>query len=211
MGCTVKSERSGSEALELRDSPFANDITRIQGGFGLDQNYFDIIVLGNRAMLHAARHGDELAFAHNLVAIAEFHPHLPFHYPEQFIFVVVVMPQELYFEPYGFKVAIINLGDDARLPVIRKMAELFLEIYGFHEHPPHPHKSSTSWLTAVRTRRVVSGLEVSEYTRKRFSVPDARTITPPISPKYNFISSRFSRCGTRPSSNFLSLPSGKCA
>src|SRR5262249_32609691 len=73
------------------------------------------------------------------------------------------------------------------------------------------YSSCTTLVTASRTRRVISGLPVSEYTRRSVSVPEARTITQPASPRYTLIPSIFSRRTAGRPSRLVTLPFEKCS
>src|SRR5258708_20756843 len=92
------------------------------------------------------------------------------------------MPNELAFELDGFDLHVIDFADDPWIRVIREAAEFFLQIDGFHRIPRIGYRPCTISVTAASTRCVVSRLDVSEYTRRRFSLPDARPRTPPVSP-----------------------------
>src|SRR6267378_3721027 len=112
------------------------------------------------------------------------------------------MPNELAFELDGFDLHVIDFADDPWIRVIREAAEFFLQIDGFHCIPRIGYRPCTISVTAARTRCVVSGLDVSEYTRRRFSVPEARTSTQPISPRWSLMPSMSSRRITGQSSSF---------
>jgi hypothetical protein len=129
------------------------------------------------------RDDDKLAFADYGFVIAKLHAQHTFDYEEKFVFNVVMMPDELAFDFDDFHGAIIDNAKLALIPVIGETAGFFLKIYGFRRIPGTYYKAFTMLLTAVRTRCVVSAREVSEYKRKRFSVPEGRTITQPISPR----------------------------
>src|SRR5580700_1352357 len=103
---------------------------------------------------------------------------------------VVVMPDEFAFELHGFDVTIVDFGDYAWIAVVGEAAEFVGQVNGFHRFgltsrgtPSACYKFRTTSATEPRTRRVLSGWLVSEYTRSRFSVPEARTITQPASPR----------------------------
>jgi len=90
-----------SDALELGDGPFVSDITCIQGGFGFDQDDVDFLVC-YRTVLRAFGHDDKFTGVDDSFAIAKFHAERPFYDQEQFIFVIVMVPDELALEFHGF-------------------------------------------------------------------------------------------------------------
>jgi len=135
-------------------------------------------------MLYAVRDDDELAFANYGFVIAKLHAQHAFDYEEELIFQVVMMPDKLASNLDDLDRTIVDFADHTLAPVIGETAELFLEIDSVHGCSRETaYKAFTMALTAVRTRCVVSACDVSEYKRKRFSVPEARTITQPISPR----------------------------
>src|ERR1700739_748325 len=94
---------------------------------------------------------------------------------------------QLAFANYGFAIAKLHpqhafdYQEKFVFNLVAMANEFFLEINRFHDRTAY--KAFTMPLTAVRTRCVVSACEASEYRRNRFSVPEARTIPHPISPR----------------------------
>src|SRR5258707_8062280 len=97
------------------------------------------------------------------------------------------MPNELAFELDGFDLHVIDFADDPWIRVIREAAEFFLQIDGFHCIPRIGYRPCTISVTAARTPRVVSRLDVSEHTPRKFSLPVPRSRTQPIFARLEFV------------------------
>src|SRR5271155_1113073 len=119
-----------------------------------------------------------------------------------------MMPDEFAFQLNGFDVAIVHFADYARFGVVGEQSKFVAKIYGVHAETSMPR---TNLMTAARTCCVVLRRDVSEYTRKRFSVPDARTMTQPRSSRYTLTPSIFSRREIRQSPRRVVLSLEKCA
>jgi hypothetical protein len=65
-------------------------------------------------------------------ATAEFHSQGAFDDEKQFIFIVMVMEDELALELHDFDVSVVQVADDAGMEVVGKVAEFFAQIYRFH-------------------------------------------------------------------------------
>jgi hypothetical protein len=63
---------------------------------------------GDRAMLDAMRNDDELAFANYRLVIAKLHSKDAFDYEEEFVFDVVMVPDEFAFDLDDLHRAIVN-------------------------------------------------------------------------------------------------------
>jgi hypothetical protein len=121
-----------SNSFELRDGPFVGEISRVQGSLRFDEHDMNFLV-GDGEMLDTARNNDEFAFAHDGFAVAELHAQRAFDHKEEFVLVLMVMPDKLTLEFDGFDMTIIYFADDPGIAVIGKMAELFTQIDGFHD------------------------------------------------------------------------------
>ena len=82
-----------------------------------------------RAMLDAPGHDEELALFQPDVAIPEFHPESPLDDKEEFIFVVVLVPDKLALEFYQLDVLPVQLPDDPGALVIVEEGELLTQVH----------------------------------------------------------------------------------
>jgi len=82
-------------------------------------------LVGGRAVLDAPWNNNEFAFLDCGFVVAEFHPQRALHDQKHFVFVVVMVPDELAAQFDGLDLAIIHLADDPRAPIVRKAAEFF--------------------------------------------------------------------------------------
>src|SRR5438445_6368233 len=106
-----------SDALELCDRPFVDDVSSVQRRFWFDQDNVDLFVR-NGAVLDAVRDDNELAFAHQAFTISKFHAERALYDEKKFVFVIVMMPEKFSFEFDGFHQAIIDFADDAGFVVL---------------------------------------------------------------------------------------------
>ena len=88
--------------------------------------------IGDRPMLHAAWHHNNLALAHIYGAIAELHGEGSLEDEKQFIGIRVRMPVEGAGELGDFDILPIQAGDDPRRPVVVEARELVVEVNAFH-------------------------------------------------------------------------------
>src|SRR5579863_799920 len=121
----------GSDALELGDGPFVGNVSRVESGLRFDQNDVNFFV-GDGAVFYAARNDYEFAFADDSFAVAKFHAQSALDDEEEFVFVVMMMPDKFALEFDSFDVAVVDLADDARIAVVEEEAEFLLEIDGVH-------------------------------------------------------------------------------
>jgi hypothetical protein len=126
--------RAGLDTLKLGDGPFVSDITGIPCGFGLDQYHVNFFI-GDGAMLDAPGNNDEFTRMDDSLAMAKLHAESAFRDQEQFVFLIVMMPDKFSFDLYGFDVRVVELPDDARMPIVREAAEFFGQTYGLHKTP----------------------------------------------------------------------------
>src|SRR5229473_4707787 len=93
-------------------------------------------------MLNAMRNNDEFAFANYGLVVAKLHAQHALDYEEEFIFDVMMMPDEFAFDLDDLHRAIVNNAQQALIPKIGETAEFFLEINGLHgilpELPTNP-------------------------------------------------------------------------
>src|ERR1700740_676193 len=120
-----------SQPLELANSPFVGDVSRVQRVLRLQQDNMNFVVRDGE-ILDAAGNDDEFTFAHNCFMVAEAHAQRALHDEEQFVLVVVMVPNELALQFNGLYVAIVDLADHAGIPVVLKFAEFFRQVHGMH-------------------------------------------------------------------------------
>src|SRR5260370_18005179 len=87
---------------------------------------------GDRAMLDAMGNDDALAFANYGFMIAKLHAQHAFDHEEQFVFNVVMVPDEFAFDLDDLHRAIVDDAQLALIPKIGEAVEFFLKIYRFH-------------------------------------------------------------------------------
>jgi hypothetical protein len=84
-------------------------------------------------VLDAVRNDQELARAEEffsyLIAIAIFHRDFAFDNQKEFVFGIVVMPNELTIDFYDFHVKVVELADDLRLPRFIEERELLVNVH----------------------------------------------------------------------------------
>ena len=78
-------------------------------------------------MFHTARHHQHVTGTQQHVAIAEFHAELAAMHEEQFILIGMRMPVEGALEPGQLHVLSVQLGHDARVPVIGEGRKFLVE------------------------------------------------------------------------------------
>src|ERR1700704_2175702 len=83
-------------------------------------------------MLHAMGNDDELAFANYGFMIAKLHAQHAFDHEEQFVFKIMMVPDELAFDLDDLHHAVVDDAYLALIPEIGEGAEFFLKIYRLH-------------------------------------------------------------------------------
>ncbi len=120
--------------LEFAHRAFVGNIAGIQGSGGFKEQQPAFLVR-HRLMLDAAWNNDELAFFDPLVTVAEFHPEPSFHNKKHFIFVFVMVKDELALELVELYVLSVELGADVGLPVFGDLREFFGDVHFGHWGP----------------------------------------------------------------------------
>src|SRR5438445_3247081 len=123
-----------SDALELCDRPFVDDVSSVQRRFWFDQDNVDLFVR-NGAVLNSVRDDNEFALANQAFTIAEFHAERALHHEKKFVFVIVMMPEKFSFELDGLYKAIVDFADDAGLVVLGNDIEFLFQVYCVHGAP----------------------------------------------------------------------------
>jgi hypothetical protein len=133
LGMTIYRPRklTRSDVFELGDRPFVGDVAGVQSRFRFDEDDVDFLVR-HGAMLDAAGDDDEFAGANYRLVVSEFHAQRALRYEKEFVFMVVMMPDEfaLYFDDFDLR--LVQFADDALFPMVREKAELFTEIDSLH-------------------------------------------------------------------------------
>ena len=105
-----------SDLLQFLYRALVDDVAGIQGGGGLEQQEPAFLV-GDWFVFDSARDDDELAFFDPFVVVEEFHAEAAFDDQEHFIFMVVVVEDELAFDLVELHVLAVEFGGDVGLPV----------------------------------------------------------------------------------------------
>jgi hypothetical protein len=89
-------------------------------------------LVGDGAMLDASRDDDQFTRADDGFVAAKFHAQRALDDEEQFVFDIMVVPNELALDLHNLHCAIVDFANQALVPVIRERAEFFFEVDGFH-------------------------------------------------------------------------------
>ena len=117
----------GLDPLKLVQGQLVLDIAGIERGSGLEE-HDPALFLSYRTMFDAARHDDEFAFFDPLMAVEEIHAQAPFHDQEQFIFIVVMVKNELAVQLHELDMLSIEFSRDARRLEVGDPGKLFGDI-----------------------------------------------------------------------------------
>ncbi len=123
MGLSKCQIRSGSTTV--RSIP---DIARVQRRGGLEQQDVDLLV-GDGPVLHAPGHDQELALLQADLSVTEVHAEPSLHDQEEFVLVVVLVPDELALELDQLDVLAVEFADDLRAPVVLEEGQLLGEVH----------------------------------------------------------------------------------
>src|SRR5258707_7526243 len=96
-------------------------------------------------MFHAMGNDDELAFANYGFMITKLHAQHAFDHEEQFVFNVVMVPDEFAFDFYDLHHAVVDDAYLALIPEVGESAEFFLKIYGLHGSLPELPTNPSQW------------------------------------------------------------------
>src|SRR5688500_3601416 len=106
-----------SKPRRLGHGSLALDVTRVERPRRLEQDDLDLL-LGDRTVLHPARHDQKIAGRELDVTVTELHAKAPTMHEEHLVLVIVVMPHELADELDELNVLAVQLADDLRRPVL---------------------------------------------------------------------------------------------
>src|SRR5881394_2367887 len=124
-----------SDPVELLDRALIAAVPCVEGGLRLEQQYVGL--RGRHGhVFDAARNDDELALAHRHVAVPELEQQPAFYDEEQLVLQIVMMPHEFAFDFDELDVAIVELADDLRAPVLGELLEFLGEVYATHARRP---------------------------------------------------------------------------
>ena len=117
--------------LQVGLGALVDDVPGVQGRGGFEQQEPAFFV-GDGFVFHSAWDNDELAFADPFMVVAKFHAEAAFDYEEQFVFVFVVVEDELTLEFVELDGLAVELGSDIGLPVFGDFGELFGDVDFVH-------------------------------------------------------------------------------
>jgi hypothetical protein len=92
------------------------------------------LLVGNGEMFHTMGNDDKFAFADNHFMIAEAHAEGALHNEKEFVFEVMMVPNEFALELNSFHLAVIEFPDDTGVPVVLKLTEFFCQVNSLHGH-----------------------------------------------------------------------------
>ncbi len=81
-------------------------------------------------MFNTPGHDEEFSGVQFHLPVSEFNAESTGHYEKEFIFVLVVVPDELTLEFGELHLLPVQLSDDMRVPVVGNLGELFGQAYG---------------------------------------------------------------------------------
>src|SRR3984957_5301496 len=131
VGLRGRKRLADSNALQIGARSVAGDVSGVESGFRFEENEMNFFV-GDGQMFDAFGDNDEFAGADQAFAIAETHAQRSGDDQKHFIFVIVMMPDELALEFDDFHVGIVEFADDAGIPVIGDAGDFFHQVHGFH-------------------------------------------------------------------------------
>jgi hypothetical protein len=115
------------DALELFQSALIDHVAGIQGRSRFEEKDPAFFV-GDGFVFRPARDDDELAFLDPFVAIEKFHAKSAFDNEKHFVFMLMVMEDELAFELVELHVLAVEFRGDVWLPVFGDSRELFGDV-----------------------------------------------------------------------------------
>src|SRR6185503_9205301 len=105
------------DVRRLRHRTLVDHVARVQRRSRLEQHKLDFFTT-TWLVLDAARHDDQFAGADDLEMVPKIHAKLAADDEEQFVFDVVMMPDEVAFELDDLDLLAVEVGDDFRRPVL---------------------------------------------------------------------------------------------
>jgi hypothetical protein len=123
--------------LQVGLGALVDDVAGVQRGCGLEEQEPAFFV-GYGFVFYAARHDHELAFFDPFVMFVKvfvpiMHAEAALDHEKQFIFMLVVVEDELAFYLVELDALAVELGGNVGLPVFRNFGELFGDVDFVHE------------------------------------------------------------------------------
>jgi hypothetical protein len=117
--------------VENFESALVNDVAGVQGRGRLEKQHVDFLVC-HRTMLHASRDDKEFTFFEPHCAISKLHPKAALDHQEEFVFILMAMPDEWSAELGQLNLLAVEFSDDLGFPVFCEERKFLLQIYFFH-------------------------------------------------------------------------------
>src|SRR6266436_10269432 len=127
----LRSALQALHALELVQGTFIPEVAGVEGGGRLEQQDPGFFI-GHGAVLDAARDYKEFSLFQPDVAVAKFHAEAAFDHEKKFIFVCMVVPDELTFQFVELDHLAVEFASDVGLPVLGGLGKLVGEIDLIH-------------------------------------------------------------------------------
>lgn len=108
------------------------NISGIYGRGRLEQENMNF-VLRHGSMLDHSWHNEKLSFVNVNGLVAKLHSQHTLRHQEQFVFILMVMPNELAFQFCCFDMLTIQLTNDSGIPVVGDEIVFFLDVNFFHD------------------------------------------------------------------------------
>src|SRR5258708_39976729 len=102
-------------------------VPRIENTSRLDEEQLDLTV-GKWLVFHSLRDHEHLAGGEVYGAVPEVDAQPAFEDDERLVRVLVVMPDEVAFQPHDLELVVVHLRDDLWLPLLREEREFLLEV-----------------------------------------------------------------------------------
>src|SRR6185312_14862586 len=119
--------RGNSDPHVVLRGALAAFVARVEHAARLDEQQLRF-ALGEWLVLDAFRHDEQLAFREIDRAVAEIDAQLAVEDDEGLVGVLVVVPDEIAFEPHQLELVVVHLGDDFGRPLLPEEPEFFREI-----------------------------------------------------------------------------------
>src|SRR5262245_31361114 len=91
----------GLDPLRLWDRPLVPRVARVESPSRLEQHDVNLL-FGDGSVFNTSRHNQEFSLLQPRVAVPKFHPETPLDHQEEFILVVMLVPDELTLEFHQF-------------------------------------------------------------------------------------------------------------
>ncbi len=89
-------------------------------------------MIGDRPVLNASGHDQELASLKLNTPISELHAEPTIHDQEEFIFVIMLVPNELALELHQLDLLAVQFAHDLRAPIVTEERQLIAEVDFLH-------------------------------------------------------------------------------